>query len=226
MNKRNVSIVARYQSLDSGLESLTNAWVGTDLASPAYVLSDIFGTDGTTATAHLYWSGPGASALPDHVDPYPVFVLGIYGEKNWTACRPAETDWDIFRHRCTEVSPSDIGPERCINFVMRPGDLLYMPRDSVHKAFAGEHGAAHITYSPDNPGPSSFGHKLACLAVPSKFLRKLPFFIAAPIVKWLLDYLNRRQTLRSDEDDSPCQVSENYVQTSRNGDLRYRAGSS
>merc|ERR1711879_149541 len=122
-------------------------------------------------SAHLYLSGPECSALPYHVDPYPAVVLALYGSKKWLACSSAETDWEVFRHRCSEVTSWDLANNDCEEFVMEPGDLLFLPMDAVHNARAGPEGAVHITYGPCNRGRGSL-HRFACLIVPQKFFRK------------------------------------------------------
>ena len=106
-------------------------------------------------TLHLYASGPHASALPAHTDPHDVFVLGAFGEKRWAVCSPGGADgslgWRLrakLTHRCADVSESELsdgGPLRCEEYVVRPGDVLYIPALHLHWAQAAAGGSAHLS---------------------------------------------------------------------------------
>jgi hypothetical protein len=197
-----MSAIGRYQALDPGLRNLTDAWPGADLGGPAQALFREFpesspeeGSSNNAVhdvpSAHLYLSNPECSALPYHVDPYPAVVLALYGSKQWVACAPAETGWEKFRHRCSEVTSWDLANNDCEEFTMEPGDLLFLPMDAVHNARAGPEGAVHITYGPCNRGRGSL-HRFACLIVPQKFFRKfwiLVLGLVAKIVVWLYNML-------------------------------------
>lgn len=181
--RRKQSAIGRYQMLKGGLQGLTEAWP-TDLATAAHALADANGGDEGSKTAHLYLSGNGSSALPTHVDTFPVAVLALYGSKKWLVCEPAKSDWEVFRHRCNEITDADMQANNCREVVLNPGDLLYLPLDAVHMARAGDEGSAHITYMHSLPtwrnSPStSMIWKMCCMAVPAKIIKVFSkFFIA------------------------------------------------
>ena len=105
-------------------------------------------------TVHIYWSGPGGSALPPHTDRAGVLVAQLAGVKHWTTCVPplaaddaaiaaaaaaALVDADACALHalrassaavagCALHSPHDLSKMRCVERTLRPGDVLYMPQ--------------------------------------------------------------------------------------------------
>ena len=104
-------------------------------------------------TLHLYVSGPGGSALPPHMDPHDAFILGVYGEKHWSVCTPPATSpslpWRLrtkMRYQCGNVPPKDISTHlSCEQYVVRAGDLLFIPAQHFHWGNATAAGSAHLT---------------------------------------------------------------------------------
>merc|ERR1711879_494243 len=181
-------------------------------------------------SAHLYLSGPECSALPYHVDPYPAVVLGVYGSKHWTACASAETGWEKFRHRCSEVTSWDLANNDCEEFTMEPGDLLFLPMDAVHNARAGPEGAVHITYGPCNRGRGSL-HRFACLIVPQKFFRKFWILVlgfGAKIIVGAYNLFKQMQQEQSGDTSARHSGQRNSSNTAsrRDGGVRLRRGGS
>ena len=109
------------------------------------------------ASIHLYASAPGAQVLPPHTDPYDVLVWQLTGTKNWRACVPREElasrTFNVSRplsdsqrcllqelvrgniEGCNTYSVDDAATSlSCEDFVMAPGDVLYMPKGVVHFA--------------------------------------------------------------------------------------------
>lgn len=143
------SIVARYEGVE---RSMLPSWAWALLA----VRAD--GSDEpppVERTLHLYASGPNGSALPPHTDPHDVVVLGAYGEKRWTVCTPGgaaaqtEMPWRLrtkLVHRCADVTDADIRESlSCQEYLVRAGDLLFIPALHLHSARADDKGAAHLT---------------------------------------------------------------------------------
>lgn len=122
---RSTSIVARYEGIDSTIRPpfATELLSQPDAASP-----------GRARTLHLYVSGPFGSALPPHTDPHDVVVLGVFGEKRWRVCSPGghhpDLPWRVrtnLQQRCSDVTPEDFAAVECTEYVVRPGDLLFIP---------------------------------------------------------------------------------------------------
>ena len=131
------SLVARYEGL--------HAEVQPSFAKELLSMRDEI-SPGQPRTLHLYASGPHGSALPPHTDPHDVVVLGIFGEKRWQVCAPGGTSptlpWRVrtnLHHRCREVTPTDIAALDCAEYVVKPGDLLFIPGElaRAHTGCAG-----------------------------------------------------------------------------------------
>ncbi len=107
---------------------------------------------GLPTTTHVYFSGPGGSALEPHTDMYDVFVIQLFGSKTWTVCVP-NPDSDIAgyytaaelcqlqenrlrrQNGCTKYSA--IHNSRlfsCKQVVLFPGYGFYIPKGVIHFA--------------------------------------------------------------------------------------------
>jgi ribosomal protein L16 Arg81 hydroxylase len=109
---------------------------------PLQVLSQELGAD-MSAWLHMnvYLTPAGASARPAHYDPHEIFIAQIHGTKRWR----------LAGHSCKlplQEQPYDLSqptPEPEQEMDLNPGDLLYMPRGTVHWATAQDCASAHIT---------------------------------------------------------------------------------
>ena len=90
-------------------------------------------------TAHIYVSAPESAALANHTDTTDVLVLQIGGRKEWTICPPAPVDASTFDKpsTCATYDAEEMATmDACESVVLAPGDLLFVPRRSVHGARA------------------------------------------------------------------------------------------
>ncbi len=104
-------------------------------------------------SANLYCSFGGVQAFGTHFDLHHVFAVQCVGEKLWT----------LYRNRAdTPVSfPVDSEETRAWlqqsrgevmqQILMRPGDVLYLPRGWYHEALAVQGASLHVTYSVTPP---------------------------------------------------------------------------
>ena len=118
-----------------------------DLLAPVLPLSSK--QERNTTTAHVYISGTGASALPNHTDVTEIVVLQLLGRKEWLYCRekppsamaaaatlfPLEAKPDKYNTYSAQAEVDSDALE-CERAVTSPGDTLFLPRRTVHSAHA------------------------------------------------------------------------------------------
>jgi ribosomal protein L16 Arg81 hydroxylase len=98
--------------------------------------------------ANVYCSFKGIQAFHTHFDLHDVFAVQTEGEKTWR----------IYESRAdTPVAPLPPGDEvekwlaesrgkLLFEAVMRPGDILYLPRGQYHDALTGDQASLHVTF--------------------------------------------------------------------------------
>lgn len=98
--------------------------------------------------ANVYCSFRGVQAFQTHFDLHDVFAVQMEGEKTWRIYE-ARADAPI-----APVPPGDEG-EQFLNatrgrvlfeVVLRPGDVLYLPRGQYHDALTGAQASLHVTF--------------------------------------------------------------------------------
>jgi ribosomal protein L16 Arg81 hydroxylase len=93
---------------------------------------------------NVYLTPPGARGLTPHFDTHDVFVVQVSGTKHW---RIYDSPYPLPLHGQSFAryrSGPDAG-EPVDRFVMRPGDVFYMPRGCVHDARSGDEASLHLT---------------------------------------------------------------------------------
>ena len=97
--------------------------------------------------ANLYFSMQSHQAFAPHFDTHDVFALHCEGEKCWNIYENFEKDpinHPIYKQ---ELSDKTEKPGKIIDQVLlKPGDLLYLPRGQFHDALASKNGAIHIAF--------------------------------------------------------------------------------
>ena len=97
--------------------------------------------------ANLYFSMQSHQAFAPHFDTHDVFALHCEGEKLWNIYENFETDpinHPIYKQ---ELNDKTEMPGKIIDQVLlKPGDLLYLPRGQFHDALASKNGAIHIAF--------------------------------------------------------------------------------
>ena len=97
--------------------------------------------------ANLYFSMQSHQAFAPHFDTHDVFALHCEGEKIWNIYDNFEKDpinHPIYKQ---ELNDKTEKPGKIIDQVLlRPGDLLYLPRGQFHDALASKNGAIHIAF--------------------------------------------------------------------------------
>ena len=97
--------------------------------------------------ANLYFSMQSHQAFAPHYDTHDVFALHCEGEKVWNIYENFEHDpinHPIFKNSLDERTKKS---GKIIDQVLlKPGDLLYLPRGQFHDALASKNGAIHIAF--------------------------------------------------------------------------------
>lgn len=102
---------------------------------------------GGSAGANYYASFKGVQAFASHYDTHEVFALHCEGEKRWR----------IYQNRADNALNIPTGEDAqqridaakgpvLMDIVMRPGDLLYIPRGYFHDAMATDEASLHLTF--------------------------------------------------------------------------------
>jgi lysine-specific demethylase/histidyl-hydroxylase NO66 len=105
---------------------------------------------GAAAGCNAYLTPAGTQGFAPHFDDIDAFVLQAEGAKRWRLYAPGPglaAGWPLPRYPSRDLARAELGA--CIlDAVLRPGDLLYMPRGTIHEAEAlpGEH-SLHLTVS-------------------------------------------------------------------------------
>ena len=99
-------------------------------------------TLGHPAQVNAYFTPRAAQGLPVHHDTHDVFVLQVSGEKRWLVYEPA-LELPLRNQKYTAEMG---GPgEPVHDLVLRPGDMLYLPRGWLHEALTSDSDSLHLT---------------------------------------------------------------------------------
>ena len=102
---------------------------------------------GHPVQANAYVTPRQSTGFSDHYDVHDVFVLQMGGEKQWRLRPPVhpaplrDEPWTDHRAAVEEASTG----EPALEFTLRPGDVLYLPRGWVHSATALGGVSTHLT---------------------------------------------------------------------------------
>lgn len=100
------------------------------------------------AQANLYCSWKAHQAFDVHFDTHDVYALHIAGEKHWKLYQcpiPDPIAHVAFKTLGQEFHDKNCGPVS-MELVMKPGDVLYIPRGWYHDALAVSPGTFHIAF--------------------------------------------------------------------------------
>lgn len=99
---------------------------------------------GAKIQGNVYLTPAGSRGFKPHYDTHDVYVLQLHGTKHWQlfgAPRPLP----LLDEYPDPNAPMPKNPQQELD--LRPGDLLYLPRGTVHAATANERVSAHLTVS-------------------------------------------------------------------------------
>ena len=97
---------------------------------------------GCPVQANAYWTPPAAQGFAVHHDTHDVFVLQVSGHKRWRVYQPVlELPLKDQRWSAALGEPG----EPVMDFVLGPGDTLYLPRGWPHEAETSGEASLHVT---------------------------------------------------------------------------------
>ncbi|NXJ15570.1 RIOX2 oxygenase, partial [Odontophorus gujanensis] len=99
---------------------------------------------GSLVGSNVYITPQGSQGLPPHYDDVEVFILQLEGEKHWRLYKPT-----VPLAREYNVESEDRIGNPTHEFILKPGDLLYFPRGTIHQADTppGISYSTHVTIS-------------------------------------------------------------------------------
>ncbi|KAL1788139.1 ribosomal oxygenase 2 isoform X1 [Sigmodon hispidus] len=95
---------------------------------------------GSLVGSNVYITPAGSQGLPPHYDDVEVFILQLDGKKHWRLYSPTVPLAPEY-----SVEPEDRIGTPTHDFILKPGDLLYFPRGTIHQAETPS-GLAHSTH--------------------------------------------------------------------------------
>jgi lysine-specific demethylase/histidyl-hydroxylase NO66 len=96
---------------------------------------------------NAYLTPAGTQGFAPHYDDIDAFVLQLEGRKRWRLYAPRDAEEVLPRTSSENFEPDEIG-EPIADVVLCPGDVLYMPRGTIHQAESlPEHHSLHVTLS-------------------------------------------------------------------------------
>jgi hypothetical protein len=98
------------------------------------------------ATCNLYYTPPNNAGFVPHYDWMDVLVIQISGIKQWSVA--SEPSIHLSNHDQTLYKSTDHVVPRYDEFIMNPGDVLYIPRGITHNATTplGNEPSLHLTF--------------------------------------------------------------------------------
>nr|XP_037858342.1 ribosomal oxygenase 2 isoform X2 [Chlorocebus sabaeus] len=121
---------------------------------------------GSLVGSNVYITPAGSQGLPPHYDDVEVFILQLEGEKHWRLYHPTVP---LAREYSVEAEERIGRPVH--EFMLKPGDLLYFPRGTIHQADtpAGLAHSTHVTIS-------TYQNNCCCMTSTYKTLQRKHIF--------------------------------------------------
>eukprot|EP00933_Yihiella_yeosuensis_P041101 TRINITY_DN35542_c0_g1_i1.p1 TRINITY_DN35542_c0_g1~~TRINITY_DN35542_c0_g1_i1.p1 ORF type:complete len:579 (+),score=142.50 TRINITY_DN35542_c0_g1_i1:74-1810(+) len=113
---------------------------------------------GSVFGANCYLTPNKSQGLAPHFDDVEVFMLQLEGSKRWRLNEPPDgEEYPLPRDYSRDFLPSEIGTQ-LVDCILETGDLLYLPRGTVHQ------GVAQASTSSSSTASADFSHHLTVSA--------------------------------------------------------------
>jgi len=112
---------------------------------------------GIRPNINMYTSPPHSVGLTAHHDPQDVFVIQVSGSKTWLVCDPigpgrslpTRVSDDPSHDLYYRYSTKDLEGATCREYELNIGDILYMPRGTIHAPATHKNSSVHLTVGID-----------------------------------------------------------------------------
>mmetsp|Transcript_19114 Transcript_19114/g.53280 ORF Transcript_19114/g.53280 Transcript_19114/m.53280 type:complete len:526 (+) Transcript_19114:205-1782(+) len=109
------------------------------------LMADLEAELGCLVGCNAYLTPKGSQGLAPHHDDVEIFVCQTHGKKRWWLYQPLG-GFQLPSHSSGDLPESIIGAP-VMDVTLKEGDVLYMPRGTVHQAAAQKKDSAHLTIS-------------------------------------------------------------------------------
>lgn len=117
------------------------------LPSVHMILATLQEFTGSYVGANVYLTPPSTQGFAPHYDDIEAFILQVEGKKTWRVYKPLSEKNVLPRYSSEDFSQNDLG-KPYMEVILKPGDLLYLPRGFIHQAVATTgHHSLHLTVS-------------------------------------------------------------------------------
>ncbi|KAG5325003.1 RIOX1 oxygenase, partial [Pseudoatta argentina] len=107
------------------------------------ILQEVFGC---FVGANIYLTPANSQGFAPHYDDVEIFILQIEGKKRWKLYKSLKSSEFFPRYPSRDFDESELG-KPILDKVISAGDLLYVPRGTIHQAMALDTYSLHITIS-------------------------------------------------------------------------------
>ncbi|WP_431930290.1 JmjC domain-containing protein [Micromonospora sp. RP3T] len=134
---------------------------------------------GLPVQANAYLTPAGAQGFAHHYDTHGVLIVQTYGSKTWQLSPPIVVDpleHQPFRPQLVTEEHRRQFAEPALETVLRPGDVLWVPRGWIHNGFATDEPSLHLSLSLPSLTPYLVaGELVRSLDGDERFRRDLPW---------------------------------------------------
>jgi len=163
---------------------------------------------GSFVGTNMYLTPPGTQGFAPHYDDVEVFIMQLEGKKRWRLYKPRNSQETLPRYSSQNFQQNEIG-KPMMDVILEPGDLLYMPRGTIHQGNCLEEAhSLHLTVSCHQQ--NSYGNlleKLLPLALKTAMREDIEFRRGLPT-----DYLSHLGLANSDQNSKSRDDFMNKVQ--------------
>lgn len=101
---------------------------------------------GSCVGCNTYWTPKHSQGFAPHFDDIDAYILQVEGTKRWKLYDSVDAQTILPRYSSRDFHKSELGAP-VFDQVIKPGDLLYLPRGCIHEAECLDEDSLHLTIS-------------------------------------------------------------------------------